>query len=88
MEVISLCSTKRKGYTEINSRVVVLQIQLILTLGGVAAALKSSDFVLVIFCAFEKGNSDKAEIVTGLNSFGQNVMFNVSGVTDAVVSML
>lgn len=52
-EDISLCSMEREEYTghsEINTRVVVLQIQLILTLGGMAATSKSSDFGSVISC--------------------------------------
>lgn len=52
-EDISLCNKKREEYTghsEINTRVVVLQIQLILTLGGTAATLKNSDFGSVISC--------------------------------------
>ena len=88
-EDISLCSTKREEYTghsEINARVVVLQIQLILTLGGTAATLRSSDFGL--FLAFEKGNSDEDYMTIGLNSSGQNVIFNVTPGTDAMVNML
>lgn len=44
-EDISLCTKKREeytGYSEINTRVVVLHIQLILTLCGIAATLKDS----------------------------------------------
>lgn len=42
------------GYPEINARVVVLQIQLILTLGGMIAALKNSKFAAVISCLLKR----------------------------------
>lgn len=50
LEDIGLCSTMTEGLSEINSRVVVLHLPIILTLGGKAASLKISDFGSIISC--------------------------------------